>query len=115
MFCFGNAMFESCSPILVVYLVFVLCILLIVIVLFRCICSSFTDSKDYVENDSEEIPPSVVHIHPLNGDEQILVEKDKIPGGTAKQKSEEIASKILLQQKEIYQMANYNKIEPSYI
>ena len=91
------------------------CILLIVIVLLRCICSSFADSKAYVENDSEEIPPSVVYIHPLKGDEQILVEKDKIPGGTAKEKSEEIASNILLQQMEIYEMANYNLIQPSYI
>ena len=115
MYCFENSMLETCIPFLVVYIVFVFCILLIAIVLLRCICSSFNESKDYVENNIEDDTPSVVYIHPLKDDKDIFVGNDDIPGcritGTGKQ----LASNILLQQMEIYQMANYNKIQPSYI
>jgi hypothetical protein len=93
----------------------VFCIVLIAIVLLRCICSSFNDSKDYIENNIEAGTPSIVYINSLKDDEDIFVGNDDIAGGTIPGTGKQLGSNILRQQMEIYQMANYNKIKPSYI
>ena len=109
MFCFENALFESCKPILVVYFVFVFCVILITIVLLRCVCSSD-------ENEAKEEFLSTTHGYnfqdknhfpKLKGNESI---EDKKMG-----RDKKIALDIELQQMEIYQMVEYNQIRPSYI
>ena len=109
MFCFENALFESCKPILVVYFVFVFCVILITIVLLRCVCSSdeneakeefFSTTHGYKFQDKNHFPK-------LKGNESI---EDKKMG-----RDKKIALDIELQQMEIYQMAEYNQIRPSYI
>lgn len=109
MFCFENALFESCKPILVVYFVFVFCVILITIVLLRCVCSS--DEKEVKEEFLSTTHgynfQDKNHFPKLKGNESI---EDKKMG-----RDKKIALDIELQQMEIYQMAEYNQIRPSYI
>ena len=112
MFCFEHVMFETCKPILVVYIAFVFCILLIAIVLILCLCSSGNDDKKYLENATEIETPSVVYIHRLEDEKKDLVEGKASSEYSDNHPQLKLASEILLQQLEIYQMANYNRIEP---
>ena len=116
MFCFENVMFETCKPILVVYIVFVLCIMVIAAVMFQCLCSSDDHDKDYFENSIETGTFHIVYIHGADEEKKDLVEE---PASTkdlmVHTPHSKLASEVLLQQLEIYQMANYNAIQPAYI
>ena len=110
MFCFENALFESCKPILVVYFVFVFCVILITIVLLRCVCSSSDENEakeDFLSTTHGYNFQDKNHFPKLKGNESI---EDKKMG-----RDKKIALGIELQQMEIYQMAEYNQIRPSYI
>ena len=109
MFCFENALFESCKPILVVYFVFVFCVILISIVLLRCVCSSDENElkEEFLSTTHGYNFQDKNHFPKLKGNESI---EDKKMG-----RDKKIALDIELQQMEIYQMAEYNQIRPSYI
>ena len=112
MFCFENALFESCKPVLVVYFVFVFCVILITIVLLRCVCSLSKSSQSSDENKiTSDIAPHAYGFRDKNG---FLERKDCIEDMKIG-RDKKIALDIELQQMEIYQMAEYNQIRPSYI
>ena len=111
MFCFENAMFETCKPILAVYIIFVFCLLMIVIVLIRCICST----RENIENKIEDGTPSVLYVRQSKDNKECGIGSNNISVSKKSGSSTQLATDILCQQMEIYKMANYNKIKPSYI
>ena len=116
MFCFENALFESCEPILVVYFVFVFCVILITIVWLRCACSSCQSSQRYDKNYSINDYPSIVYVSSIQDSDALSkIGGDKILEDIKIEKDDKISSDIVLQQMEIYQMAEYNQIKPSHI
>ena len=114
MFCFENAFFETCKPILVVYFVFVFCVILITIVLLRCVCSPCKNSQSSDENKITIDIASPAHGVNIKDKNAFLKRKDRIED-TKIGRDKKIALDIELQQMEIYQMAEYNQIRPSYI
>ena len=114
MFCFENAFFETCKRILVVYFVFVFCVILITIVLLRCVCSPCENSQSSDENKITIDIASPAHGVNIKDENAFLKRKDRIED-TKIGRDKKIALDIELQQMEIYQMAEYNQIRPSYI
>ena len=115
MFCFENAMFETCKPILVVYIVFIFCVALIIIVLLRCLRASFVDTKDDIENRIENETPKVIYVQESTQTNQFLRTSKSRPNYQTSGTGSQLESDILSQQLAIYKMANYNLIQPSYI
>ena len=109
MSCFENATFKICKPIWVVYIVFVFCSILILIALLHCIRTSVDSVQDHIENSSndDDIPP-VLYVRQFEENIKNCQERKQTPQDKIAKLETEHDSDILMQQMEIYKMANYN-------